>query len=329
MKRRRQRPAQEVSLSFLDVISCGFGAIVLLMLIAKTVDPSAFEAGEDLEGKVRDLQEQVFDVRGEAEVLNRDLISKEEQLSEIRLRVARLQAQLASLEKQQDAVAQVDTTERDELTLALQVLTEEMQRLLGQQFRTTSNLVGGIPVDSEYIVFIIDTSGSMVNYAWPKVREEMVNILNIYPQVKGIQILNDMGDYMFGNYRGKWIPDTPGRRDIILQRMNTWTPFSNSSPVEGIQQAIRSFYDPQKKISLYVFGDDFTGQSIRQVVKTVDNLNRERRSGERLVRIHTIGFPVHFLEAGGNIQTATRFAALMRELSYRNGGTFVGLNSLR
>jgi len=180
MKRRRQRPAQEVSLSFLDVISCGFGAIVLLMLIAKTVDPSAFEAGEDLEGKVRDLQEQVFDVRGEAEVLNRDLISKEEQLSEIRLRVARLQAQLASLEKQQDAVAQVDTTERDELTLALQVLTEEMQRLLGQQFRTTSNLVGGIPVDSEYIVFIIDTSGSMVNYAWPKVREEMVNILEAH-----------------------------------------------------------------------------------------------------------------------------------------------------
>ena len=26
--------------------------------------------------------------------------------------------------------------------------------------------VGGIPVDSEYIIFIIDTSGSMKNYAW-------------------------------------------------------------------------------------------------------------------------------------------------------------------
>lgn len=327
--RKRKRPMPEVSLSFLDVISCGFGAIVLLMLIAKTTVPSAFEAAEDLGGTVKDLQEQLFEIRGEATVLNRELTSKEEQLSEYRERIARLQAQLASLDRQQDAVAQVDTTERDELTLALQVLTEEMQRLLGQNFRASTDLVGGIPVDSEYIVFIIDTSGSMVNYAWPKVRQEMINILDIYPQVKGIQIMNDMGDYMFSNYRGKWIPDTPGRRRVILQRLNTWTPFSNSSPVEGIQAAIRNFYDPQKKISLYVFGDDFTGRSIREVAQTVDRLNRERRSGERLVRIHTIGFPVHFLAPGGNIQTATRFAALMRELSYRNGGTFVGLNSLR
>ncbi|MAT50646.1 MAG: hypothetical protein CMK32_05630 [Porticoccaceae bacterium] len=327
--RKRYRPLQEVSLSFLDVVSCGFGAIVLLLLIAKTVQPTALEESVDNTGRIKALQEQLFALRGETTTLNRKLISREEQLSDIRERIARLQSQLATIDRQLNAEAEVDTTERDELTLALQVLTEEMKRLLGPDFRATSNLVGGIPVDSEYIVFIIDTSGSMVNYAWPRVRQEMVNILNIYPRVKGIQILNDMGDYMFSTYRGKWIPDTPGRRNVILRTLNTWTPFSNSSPVEGIERAISSFYDPRKKISIYVFGDDFTGQSIRQVVQTVDRLNRERRTGERLVRIHTIGFPVHFLAPGGNIQTATRFAALMRELSYRNGGTFVGLNSLR
>ena len=327
--RKRKHPMPDMSMSFLDVISCGFGAIVLLMLIAKTAVPSAFEVAEDLGGKVKDLQQQLFEVRGEASVLNRELVGKEEQLSEHRERIARLQAQLASIDKQQDAVAQVDTSERDELALALQVLSEEMQRLLGQNARTANELVGGIPVDSEYIIFIIDTSGSMVNYAWPKVRQEMINILDIYPHVKGIQIMSDMGDYMFPSYRNKWIPDTPARRKVILQRLNSWTPFSNSSPVEGIEAAIRTFYDPQKKISLYVFGDDFTGNSIRHAVQMVDRLNRERRSGERLVRIHTIGFPVHFLAPGGNLQTATRFAALMRELSYRNGGTFVGLNSLR
>ena len=26
--------------------------------------------------------------------------------------------------------------------------------------------------------------------------------LNVYPEVKGIQIMNDMGDYMFDSYRG-------------------------------------------------------------------------------------------------------------------------------
>ena len=62
--RKRKRPMPEVSLSFLDVISCGFGAIVLLMLIAKTTVPSAFEAAEDLGGTVKDLQEQLFEMYG-------------------------------------------------------------------------------------------------------------------------------------------------------------------------------------------------------------------------------------------------------------------------
>ncbi len=326
--RRKRRLLEEVSISFLDVISCGFGAIVLLLIIARIVDTPVPPQAPATSDSVEALQAQLFDVRADARVLNLELTSKQEQLSELRDNIARLRERLASLERQQDAVADVDTTERDELTLALQILSEEMQRLLGENSRSKNQLVGGIPVDSEYIIFIIDTSGSMYNYAWPRVRKEMINVLDIYPRVKGLQIMNDMGDYMFSGYRGKWIPDTPGRRKAIIQRLASWTPFSNSSPVEGIERAIRAFYAPDKKISLYVFGDDFTGGSIRNVLTTVDRMNRERRQGERLVRIHTVGFPVHFLAPGGRAQTAGRFAALMRELSYRNGGTFVGLNGL-
>ncbi|HBD11829.1 MAG TPA: hypothetical protein DCZ13_06755 [Porticoccaceae bacterium] len=324
----RRRPQHEISISFLDVISCGFGAIVLLLLVAKTVEFSAVEPGEPMDQSVAELQEQLFALRGEVRVLNRDLVGRQNQLSELQQRIARLREQLASVDRQQRREAQSDTEESDRLALALQVLEEEMARLLADRPRRENQLVGGIPVDSEYIVFIVDTSGSMFDFAWPRVRREMINILDIYPRVKGIQIMNDMGDYMFSGYRGRWIPDTPGRRKAIINRLVTWNPFSNSSPVEGIQHAIRSFYAPDKKISLYVFGDDFTGGSIRTVLNTVDRINATRGRGDRLVRIHTVGFPVHFLVAGGRMETATRFAALMRELSYRNGGTFVGLNSL-
>ncbi|WIO74762.1 VWA domain-containing protein [Porticoccaceae bacterium LTM1] len=328
--RRRRGSVTEINISFLDVISCGFGAIVLLLLIAKTVESTSFEDAEDLDGVVKDLQQQLFEIRGETNVLNRQLLSKEEQLSQLRVKIARLQEQLASVERQQKAIAQVDTTEKDKLTLALQILTEEMERLLGSSYRRTDATVGGIPVDSEYIIFIIDTSGSMTTYAWNRVRQEMVNILNIYPKVKGIQVMNDMGDYMFSSYRGQWIQDTPARRNSIIQRLATWNPFSNSSPVEGINRAIRNYYDPDKKISLYVFGDDFTGQSVRKILDTVDYINKERLAGQRMVRIHCVGFPVHFEELPPNRQqSAYRFANLMREMSYRNGGTFVGLTSTK
>lgn len=329
MKRAR-RQTIEISISFLDVISCGFGAIVLLLLIAKTVEltsPDQSQPTPQNQG-VTVLQEQLFTLRGETQKIAQTLTSKQEQLSELEKSIARLREQLSSANRQLQASAQADTTERDELILAQQILSEEMQRLQQLGSPNANQLIGGIPVDSEYLVFIIDTSGSMVDFAWPKVREELINILDIYPALKGIQVMNDMGDYMFPSYRGKWLPDTPGRRRVIIKQMAHWRPFSNSSPVEGIERAIRAFYATDKKISLYVFGDDFTGGSIHKVLNAVAQSNRQRGRQNQRVRIHTIGFPVHFLAPGGRMDSASRFATLMRELSYRNGGTFVGLNSL-
>ena len=39
------------------------------------------------------------------------------------------------------------------------------------------------------------------------------------------------------------------------------------------------------------FGDEFTGASVDSVVRTVDIINREDRTGERRVRIHALGVP--------------------------------------
>ena len=109
---------------------------------------------------------------------------------------------------------QVQTNSNDvvtgQLAIARQELSDEMKRLLGSQYQSKNNLIGGIPVDSEYIIFVIDTSGSMFSYAWERVLQEVEATLSIYPEVKGIQVMNDMGNYMFSRYRGQWIPDTPG-----------------------------------------------------------------------------------------------------------------------
>jgi hypothetical protein len=138
-----------------------------------------------------------------------------------------------------------------------------------------------------------------------------------------------MGNYMFNDYRGQWIPDSTEMRENIVNTLDNWAPFSNSSPVEGIEAAIRTFYRPDRKISIYTLGDDYQGRSIRRVVKVVDSLNKANRGADRLVRIHAIGFPVHFPPGGTPNSSAIRFAALMRELSYNNGGTFIGLNGLQ
>ena len=326
--RRKRRQWQEASISFLDVISCGFGAIVLLLVIARVGDPTLLEKAENaLLGSVKAMQKQWFEIRGDYEDINEQYKSRTQQLSDINERIARLKEKLASVSQQSQQVSLSEAREKEQLQLVLQVLSEEMQRL-SPQFQD-NQLIGGIPADSDYIIFVIDSSGSMQVAAWQKVKMEMLNILDIYPEVKGIQILNDMGNYMFNDYRGQWIPDSPEMRENIVNTLDNWAPFSNSSPVEGIEAAIRTFYRPDRKISIYTLGDDYQGRSIRRVVKVVDSLNKANRGADRLVRIHAIGFPVHFPPGGTPNSSAIRFAALMRELSYNNGGTFIGLNGLQ
>ena len=206
-----------------------------------------------------------------------------------------------------------------------------MQSLAANSSAPENNAIGGIPVDSEYIIFVIDTSGSMFNNpSWGKMLGVIEDTLNVYPEVKGIQIMNDMGDYMFDSFRGQWIQDTPARRTQILSTLRNWNQFSNSSPVEGVTRAINTFYAPDKKISIYVLGDDFQpGGSIRDVLRTIDRINVEDADGNRLVRIHGIVFPTIFACPARFQQSVYRYSMLMREMTQRNGGTFVGLNDFQ
>ena len=76
--------------------------------------------------------------------------------------------------------------------------------------------------------------------------------------------------------------------------MRQWAPFSDSDPSDGIIYAIQSFWSPEKKISIYVFGDEFQGNSMEKVLRDIDRINIENEEGDRLVRIHAVGFPLFF-----------------------------------
>lgn len=330
MKKSRlaRRDVEVFSLSFLDAICCGFGAVILLLVLTEVGEPVVIEKSRvDLEGRVLKMQQELEQIRGETEVLNRELKARRVQLSEEQLKIARLRGDLSSLRGQFESSrkeAEVQNQIEGQLVSAQQELTDEMKRLLGARYqRKSDSPIGGLPVDSEYVIFIIDTSGSMANYAWPLVVKKMQEVLDAYPTVKGFQVMSDEGGYMFPSYRGRWLPDTPAQRKLVIERLRTWFPFSNSSPVEGIVEAIRTYYSSGLKISLYVFGDEFTGSSIDSVVRTVDMMNREDSTGQRRVRIHALGFPVR---PDAPQVTSVRFATLMRILAERNGGTFVGLN---
>lgn len=327
----RRRDTEVFSLSFLDVICCGFGAIILLLVLSEFGQPVQIEKSrEDLNQQLKALQEELYAIRGDSARLERELKGRVDKLTKERLNLARAAGDMSSIRGQFDASRQeaaVSNIVENELLAAYEELQTEQQRLLKasrSKRQIRSDAVGGIPVDSDYVIFLIDTSGSMQGNHWETAQEIMKEILDIYPKLKGLQIVDDNGKEMFEGTRGKWMIDSSSQRVQIINRMKNWKPFSDSSPADGIEAAIRNYWSPDKRISIYVLGDEFTGESIQGALDAVDRINRPDGTGRRRVRIHAIGFPV-----GGGMTPFTniRFSALMRAMCERNDGTFVGITN--
>ncbi len=325
----KRRTIEVFSMSFLDVISCGFGAIILLLVLSLALEPRTLQfMKSDLKGKIEEIKQKLENTAVESQTLQQELTQKRKTLQEAQQVLAQVTRDLQQA-RDNDPAAQAKI--KEELQAVVQTLTDEMRRLLSQSYTSLNKdaVIGGIPIDSEYIIFVIDTSGSMLKVAWPLVVRKVEEVLKVYPNVKGIQVVNDMGNYMFGAYAGKWIPDTPARRKEVIRRLRTWNSFSNSSPVEGITHAVRVYFKQGERISLYVFGDDFSSGSINSVLNQVARINKQNAQGKTRVRIHTFGFPVLFTNPQYDKGNKVRFAHLMRLLAEQNAGSFVGLNSVR
>ena len=80
---RKRRDMETFNLSFLDVVCCGFGAVILLLVITKIYEPVTIQKSqEELQNLIVSLQQELNLIRGESTVLNQTLTEAREQLSE-------------------------------------------------------------------------------------------------------------------------------------------------------------------------------------------------------------------------------------------------------
>jgi hypothetical protein len=183
-------------------------------------------------------------------------------------------------------------------------------------------------VDSNYIAFVVDTSGSMrdpmTDSLYDYVMRKFDEVLAAYPEAKGVQFLDADGRFIVGR-AGQWLPDTPATRQAAASMLRRYGIFSNSNPVPGIRNAIRALHDKddeEMKMGIYVFGDEFT-ETADQALAGLDRLNPADEDGKRKIQINAIGFP-HLLGSGFFMgQSGLKFANLMREVTFRHGGAFI------
>lgn len=308
---KKRRKMENTLFSFLDIISCGFGAIVMLILIYKFSPNEKNEAENNniFELLLRDetLNKAILNLETERKSLNDQLSSFKDRITKDSEKNNQKRIELESIKKKNEKL--------NESIDALQIVNQNIEifKTSNKKNLIRDENIGGIPINSNYIIFVVDTSGSMLEI-WNKVIFQIEGILKIHPDVKGFQILNDMGSPLIASYENKWIPDTSSWRKRAMRLFKLWNVASNSSPVEGILKSLNNYVTDDKVVSIYVIGDDYTGSSFDNVIKTITMLNSRKIIK---AKIHGIGFLAR--------NTTNRFSILMREMTLQNFGTFIAL----
>ena len=161
---------------------------------------------QNLGGQVEKLENALYEIRGETEILQRELRGRIEQTSEERSRLARLAGDLTNTQGQYQASkkdAEFNNLLQQQLVSTYQRLNEEQRKLLANYKRPARAPMAGIPADSEYVVFVIDTSGSMQEHHWEDMKAHMRQILDMYPKVRGIQVMDDEDEKIYFDMTSK------------------------------------------------------------------------------------------------------------------------------
>ena len=309
------------SLSFLDVIACAFGAIVLLVLILP-IGEQAVEKPESVDfGATGRLYVAIDIVSDEIKALAEELQSNEELLTSIESESVSIEeATQKAARVVQQTITQLDTVQAQESALATTAAILNQPAPQTPELDQVESELSGIPVDSEYLVFVVDTSGSM-QAIWDHVINEMERFWLLYPEIKGFQIMNDNGHYLSRIGKGRWLPDSKLARKSALLKMKSWYSFSNSSPAEGIVEAIGDLYRDDIKMAIVVVGDEYSGGSFTPLLNEIDRKVRSRSVKADSLRIHSLGF-WNMVGPTGN-----KFGMLMRALTARYDGAFVAIEA--
>ncbi len=323
----KRRPIEVFSLSFLDCLCCGFGAILLLFILSIGSGPHGVESQIDvptLEALQKQLAMLEADVAEKSALLEAAINSEQTSAERARILslIQELESKLADLQQEYDSrKANLSTSQQ---------AAAEAKRLL-QSFKHEDLPPIGLPAEATHVAFVIDSSGSMRNQLTKQLHygviEQIRELLDSLPEVRSIQFLDTSGNYMLGNRAGFWLPDTPGLRQQALQQILRYPVLSVSDPEPGVRKAIRDLkpsLNANDSMSIYVVGDDFRG-STQSFLIQLDRLNpRNPTTGKRPVSISAIGFPtlINPFQIGAP-QGNTRYANIMREIAEAHDGVLI------
>ena len=184
--KQKRRTFNPLSLAFLDVMSCGFGAVVLLFLIldhaaqveAVEGDPGVAAEIDLLEEEILDGQAGLVEIRNTIDEVSLEVVTAEGLARQIQQQIDDFMQELAALEN--SSLARVESVE--DLRADVRALEEELARLQASALEQDGNSVrqflgdgdrqylSGLFLGGNRILIMVDRSASMLD-------ETLINII--------------------------------------------------------------------------------------------------------------------------------------------------------
>jgi len=328
-----RRKTEVFSLSFLDVIACGFGAVVLFYtILSAQAGVQRQQRNDDLQAEVDRLEEQVLDGYKNLVVLRNSLESTDEAVpaeglaARIIEETERLRQQLAEADK--ETLSKRESIER--LKQDLKSLEESNRRLSagtpspGQPGTRIKGFVGsgdrqyltGLKVGGERIAILVDVSASMMDdsvvnvirlrnmpesrrLAAAKWRRTVATVDWITSQLPAkaqfqAYAFNTRARPLVPGTDGKWLPAGDAKLlNDALRELHRTVPQDGTS-LENAFTALRSLSPKPDSIILVTDGLPTQGESPPALRKTIDGEGRLKLFQRAIDRLPP-GVPVNVI----------------------------------
>ncbi len=158
---RPRRKAEGFSLAFLDIMSCGLGAIILVfMLVKHNVDNSQLEAEllaaelEKLETQQQELRGEISDTQAKTDAASDAIAQSSREIEESQQALARSQSESSRSEAQKSALEEsIKKTE----------VPKEKTDIIEAPRRGEEDYLIGLKVEGRKIAILVDSSASMTD----------------------------------------------------------------------------------------------------------------------------------------------------------------------
>ncbi|MEL0307487.1 MAG: VWA domain-containing protein, partial [Halieaceae bacterium] len=256
---RRKRQASTFNLSFLDIMSCGFGAVVLVFLIIdhsleieiQTVNAEVLSEVDLLEEDIREGEAGLVRLRNALDDADLEIVEADGLARRITEELDEYEALIAAIEEsgvsETDAVAQLQA-EINQLEEKIKLLQEAAEAEAGRSAREfvgegNRQYLTGLNLGGRRIAILVDTSASML-------ANQLVNVIrlrNMDPAVqkqadKWVRTLNTV-DWLTAqlpvNAQFQVLTFNTEAKPILADSEGQWLEVADTPKLEAISATLR------------------------------------------------------------------------------------------